>query len=501
MKKIVLISVFLIAVILSFSFAEDKDRMREKPACLQADNIPGDIPLKKDKQILYDKALAEKYHLDIPEPADSLDPAPEWLQMADMFTVDWSVKSDMLNTPYSLWKGYSVELKDTLIERILRLQPLYGKRKIHEQVSKTIDGNFDGSEVKGVALISHVPHSETAFKQAHTQGFKVIPYVHFRCIHSYYADQDVFLFQHPEILLKDADGKWAHLPMDGTERLYRYLVCANNPSYWNLSLSYVKKLMDWGADGLFIDNVEEREECFAPGFTNLNPEFGPYIHEHLFPGATHDDAFDRFLQTVRSLVKSYGEDKIIVLNPGMETEFKKDGDCCTWESFIYSWAWEGRDPNQNWVNIKKRVQENEWFIKAGRRITALSYLDPSREEVKDDAYWAFCAARLLDMVWWSTLKNTNAEELYQVHMGKSLQPLQEDGLIAYRTYENGIIVLNDNIKDKTITVSLPSEFYPTRILDLYQGTRNIEVNKRCIEITVPAQSARIYLRQETASVN
>jgi hypothetical protein len=259
--------------------------------------------------------------------------------------------------------------------------------------------------------------------------------------------------------------------------------------------------MDWGADGLFIDNVEKREECFAPGFTNLNPEFGPYVHEHLFPGAAHDYAFDRFLQAVRSLVKSYGEDKIIVLNPGIGAEFQKDGDCCTWESFIYSWAWEGRDPNQNWVNIKKRVQENEWFIKAGRRITTLSYLDPSRKEVKDDAFWAFCAARLLDMVWWSTLKNTGAEDLYQVHMGKSLQPLQETGQIAYRTYENGIIILNDNMKDKAIKISVPSEFNCTQLLDLYQGRKNMKVNRGCVEITVPAQSARIYLRQETARVN
>ena len=31
-------------------------------------------------------------------------------------------------------------------------------------------------------------------------------------------------------------------------------------------------------------------------------------------------------------------------------------------------------------------------------------------------------------------------------MGKSLQPLQEVDKIAYRTFENGIIVLNDGTK-------------------------------------------------------
>lgn len=494
MKKTLVILVFLILVVLFFSFTEKNNRINKESDCVSADYIV----LKKEKEIPYDKDLAAKYNLQIPDVGDSLDPAPEWLQKADMFTADWSVKADMLNTPYSLWKGYRIELEDTLIERILRLQPLYGKRKIHEQIPKTIVGNFDGAEVKGVSLISHVPHSEAAFKQAHAQGFRVIPYVHFRCIHSYYADQDVFLFQHPEILLKDAEGRWVHLPMDGTDRLYRYLVCANNPGYWNLSLSYVKKLMDWGADGLFIDNVEKREECFAPKFTNLNPEFGPYVHEHLFPGATHNYAFDRFLQAVRSMVKSYGEDKVIVLNPGMGSEFQKNGDCCTWESFIYSWAWEGRDERQSWTNIKERAKKNDWFIKAGRRITTLSYLDPSRKEVKDDAYWAFCAARLLDMVWWSTLKNTGAEQLYQVHMGKGLQPIQETDQVAYRAYENGVIVLNDNARDKTITIKLPAGFNDAPLLDLFHETRNIQVNRGSMEVTIPAQCARVYIVQEKA---
>ena len=211
-----------------------------------------------DNHVTYDKKLAAKYGLEIPEPSDQLEPVPEWLQNTDMIFADWTVTAEMINTPYKLWKGYRIELEDTLVEKIVRLRPMYERVKVNVQKPVTIDGNFDGSDIKGVELISHVPHSKLGFKQAHEQGFKVIPYVHFADIHSYYADQEVFLFQHPEILLKDDKGKWVHLPMDGTDRMFRYLVCANSPSYWKLSLSYVKKLMDWGADGLFIDNVGQR---------------------------------------------------------------------------------------------------------------------------------------------------------------------------------------------------------------------------------------------------
>ncbi len=441
----------------------------------------------------YDKSLSIKYGLVIPEYSDKIDPAPEWFRNIDMIFTDWSVKSDMLGSHYKLWKGYRVELKDTLVERIVRLAPLYSKVKVHEQVPVTIDGNFDGSAVKGVKLISHVPHSKLGFKQAHEQGFKVIPYVHFTDIHSYYADQDVFLFNHPEVLLKDKNGGWVHLPMDGTDRFYRHLVCTNNPEYWKLSLDYVKKMMDWGADGLFIDNVGKRNECFAPNFTKLNPEFGPYVHEHLFPDTTHNYAFDRFLQTVRSLVKSYGDDKIIILNSGIGTEFQKDGDCNMMESFIYSWAWEGRNPKQNWEYIKNLIEKNKWYTDAGKKLTALSYLNPSRKEVKDDAFWAFSMARLLGIIWWANLENTGAEKLYQTHMGNELQTLQEFDNVAYKVFQNGIIVLNNNDGNKTVSIKLPMNFNHKQLYDLFSENKKLNIVKGKIEVTIPGKKARIYL--------
>ena len=423
-----------------------------------------------------------------------IDNAPEWLQKADMFTHSgWHTTSDKPDTHNSVWKGYDIELKDVSVERIVRLAYANGLKKKHEQILSVIDGTFDGTEIKGVPLISHVPVSKTAFRQAHEQGFRVIPYVHFTDIHSFYADQDVFLFQHPEVLLKDADGKWVHIPMDGTDRVFRLLTCTNNPSYCELSLAYIKKIMDWGADGLFIDNTDKRRECFAHKSKKAtNFEFGPYVHEHIYPEATHNYAFGRFLESVRTLVKSYGEDKIVVLNSGIGEEFQKHSDCCTWESFIYSWAWEGRQPEHSWANIKERARANEWYLKAGGRITALSTLNPSRKEVKEDAYWAFCAARLVDFIWWATLKNTGAERLYEVNLGRSLQPLQEADQSAYRTFENGVIVLNDSSQNRTIDINLPSQFNYKQLLDSYDSDRPVKIVKGQIKVTIPSDSASTF---------
>ncbi len=249
-----------------------------------------------------------------------------------------------------------------------------------------------------------------------------------------------------------------------------------------------------GASGIFIDNVEQREPCLAPRYDGRNPEFEPYTHEHLFPNATHDYAWDRMLQSIRALVKSYGDDKIVILNSGIGTEFQKNGDACMWESFIYSWAWEGR--RHTWQDVKKRAHENEWYLKAGRRITALSTINPSWEEAKDDAFWAFSAARLVDFIWWASLNGTGAEILYQVHMGKGLEPFTEINNVAYRTFENGVIVLNDSMEDQhNIGVTLPDGFSASQLTDIYNGSGTIHVKNNKVNVSVPKKSARIYLSQ------
>ena len=434
---------------------------------------------------LPDKKVADKYGLTIPPPNEKLEPAPEWLQKADMIT-DNNV----------IWKDYKFTLKDTLMTRIVRMRAGYGPIEMTEHYPIETIGSFDGSLIKGVSLISHVPHSKKAFEEAHKQGIKVIPYVHFLCIHSNYADQDVFIFEHPEILLKDVDGKWVHTPMDGSDRMYRFLACANSPSYWKLSLAYVKKMMDWGADGIFIDNLELRKPCLAPRFTARNPESFPYVHEHLFPDATHDYAFDRMLQAIRVLVKSYGEDKIVILNSGIDTQFQKNGDCCMWENF-YSSSYIPEEKASTWDDVKKRAKNNEWYFKAGRRITASSSLDPSRKEVKNDAFWAFSAARLVDFIWWTSLNGTGAESLYQAHMGKALESLKETNGLAYRTFENGIIVLNDSMDDQNVELSLPDGFQPKQLQDLYTGSQIIQIKNKKVRVIVPKKSARVYLLSQS----
>ena len=126
---------------------------------------------------------------------EKIDQAPDWLQQADMFTSSrWYTTTDRPDTKHSVWKDYDIDFKDVKVDRIVRLSSGNGYKKVTERELAVTDGTFDGSTLKGVSLISHVPVSRAAFKQAHDQGYRVIPYVHFTDIHQHYADQDVFLF-------------------------------------------------------------------------------------------------------------------------------------------------------------------------------------------------------------------------------------------------------------------------------------------------------------------
>lgn len=452
--------------------------------------ISGCLIFSKAKAQNYNAALAKKYGLTISPPNEKLEPAPKWLQEANMVT----------NT-HSIWKGYKFNLIDTVMTRIVRRRAGNGPaQKTEQYLVETID-YLDGSSIKGVPLISHLPHNAQAFKEAHEQGFRVTPYVHFKDIHAYYADQDVFMFQHPEILLNDKDGQWAHLRMDGTNRMYRYLTCANSPSYWKLSLDYVKKLMDMGADGVFVDNVSgQRAECYAPKFDKSpgdprkNPEFESYVHEHLFPEATQTYAFDRMLQAIKELVKSYGEDKIVTENTWLDKpDYYVHADMVMWESFIYSWAWKGRSKNATWDIIKKRAGNISWFLNSGKQVTALSSIGTGKD-AKDDAFWAFSACNLLGMKWWAGINGSGAEALYQVQLGKAFEPFKEVNKIAYKIFDNGLIVLNDGEGDQPFELILPNEFKKkTHLLDVYNNSDKIQIKKGKVKVSVPSKMARVYL--------
>ena len=122
---------------------------------------------------------------------------------------------------------------------------------------------------------------------------------------------------------------------------------------------------------------------------------------------------------------------------------------------------------------------------------ASCYLNRTRPEVKEDAFWAFAAARLVDYIFWEGLEGTGAEILYRAHLGKGRGQLQEAHGIAFRLFERGVIVLNDTMNDQAVRVPVPGDL--SRLVDAFDGSRFVQAVSDQITVEVPKKKARVYL--------
>ena len=314
---------------------------------------------------------------------------------------------------------------------------------------------------------------------------------------------------YPEILLINREGRFVNTLMDNSYRMNRYLVCPNNPTYVKKAIECVRRIMDMGSDGLFIDNVDGcGKECYgenlhvgyvehyhsvateAPGVKLFDPRIKALKkHKHLYPGKDNKYAFTELLRKVREIVKSYGKEKIIVLNGGFD--FIENADATMIESYICSWAWKGR--NMNWGKIKEEAKKYKSLLKSGKQVIALSYLGYPASTVKDDAFFCYSAARLCGYIWtdYQTIGDNEANKLYQVNLGKVKTGLLSISGIDYKIYESGIIAINGNKEKRKVKLNLEKLLSYTHFKDLYSD-KEIKVKDKSLVVEIPGESGRVY---------
>ncbi|MBM3334545.1 hypothetical protein FJY63_07775, partial [Candidatus Sumerlaeota bacterium] len=128
----------------------------------------------------------------------------------------------------------------------------------------------------------------------------------------------VDLSKHPEWALITKDGR-VRRPFDKPDYPPGWnQVCTNVAGYTEAVLSGVRSIMQLGyIDGLFIDNVHP-SDCFGP-------EHGKHQHAHADKG--NKETYKMLLAEVRRLVKSYGDEKVCVLNSGsLDPQYGQYGD-------------------------------------------------------------------------------------------------------------------------------------------------------------------------------
>jgi hypothetical protein len=284
--------------------------------------------------------------------------------------------------------------------------------------------------------------------------------------------QAVDLSKHPEWTLIAQEGNLKRPFNNPNYPPGWYQVCSNVEGYTEAVLEGVKGIMEMGFDGLFIDNVHPETECYGP-------EHGR--HRHLHPDKNNAGTYKMLLSQIRPLVKSYGQDKAVVLNSGgVQKEYFPYGDGLMWESYIFG----GAERRHDWNRIKQAAEELKPYIESGKALLALSYVGgETPEQRKDNAFYAYACARLSGFLW------ARFSTFDKVRIGMPVGDIQEQDGVYYRIHSKGLVAVNPESTDKRVQIPVGSDY--SLLLDLYSN-ETLQVRKGLLDVYVPANCGRVY---------
>ena len=268
-------------------------------------------------------------------------------------------------------------------------------------------------------------------------------------------------------------------------------VCPNTPGFREAALEATKAMLDLGADGLFLDCVENhrRKRCWGPEFQ---------LHTHVNPELDDNETWVRLQEEIYALVKSYGEDKVLMLNGGGGTsEYLRHADAFMLESFMLTHVSTRRW--QTWAQVRKRAQEVEPIIDAGKVPLALSYVGYTSRGMDEDAFYAYACARLFGYSWadWFTLADARSTLLYRLRLGAPKGEMLESNGIFYRLFEDGIAVVNPSFEDRELKAktgfTFLRELLTNRRYAPHDESRGMTLDTKELQAIIPAESGRVFI--------
>lgn len=320
--------------------------------------------------------------------------------------------------------------------------------------------DWDALAQSKVAFATHVPVNREYFGRLHALGIRAFPYVTFYQGFAYRKYEGIDLREHPDWIEVDENGNLKRSGFwESEDAKNTYTICPNTQGYQDAMVVWVEKLMQMGADGVFVDNLGSRAPCFGP-------QFGK--HEHLYDDQNH--AFAMLLKRVREVILRYNPEGAILGNsawpPGLPKEYWKYLDAEMLESYICTWVSKERwfDWHERWNAVGKELQP---FIQAGKQIQALSYVGFTPYGVKEDSFFCYATARLAGFVWsgGSLQKGNPASILYQIRLGRPLTEELESNGIHYRVFEAGLVAVNPD-REKAASFPVGPPIPTTRFYDL-----------------------------------
>jgi hypothetical protein len=390
----------------------------------------------------------------------------------------------------------------------------------------------------GVTILSHCPWTtdmeemKRYLHKAHSLGIKVLPYVsvekaweleglllerfnqlapltaipYHRAVDPTYhwewvlVNENGYYMPRYGTLVKKDDGTWevdwsrwfiyGQWNYRDPPNSYSWYMCSSAPGYREAVVKGVKAVMDMGFDGIFLDNTctTRLPKCFGP-------EFGK--HEHV-DGENTDKSYVKIGQLIYKTVKSYGDDKILMLNSGEEDVYINYRDACMLESYVIG----GGNKRWDWELITKFDEKLKDERKHNRAVCALSYVRGEMPPYpdKDNMFYAYACAKLSGFLW-SCVADEYLDVIRIFYRASLKTPVgekqQQDG-VYFRHYKNGIVVVNPG--EKSCCVRLPLYEAVRKPVELYTLNRLPVTDNECT-IDIPVQSGRVIVDFDDAVDN
>ena len=327
-------------------------------------------------------------------------------------------------------------------------------------------GDWAGLAESKISFVTHCPVNRDFFARARAMGVRTFPYVTFFHANShgganmYFTSGDLRV--HPDWIQIDENGNRIRSPFWVSEDMKNeYKVCPNVKDFQDAMVAYVQKIMEMGADGIFLDVVVPQTPCYGP-------KFG--VHQHTVED--QNQAFADLLKRTREVIKKARPDGALICNSGdiggLPKAYLPYMDADMAESYILSWI--SKDRLGNWQDWRKKGDDLQPYIRSGKAIQALSYLGHTPYGIRNDAFFAYASARLAGMVWHGGLPVSNPEtaDIYRLRLGAPLTDEREENGVYYRAFERGLVAVNpDKTSARAFTIAAPIP--STRFLDLSSG--------------------------------
>lgn len=360
--------------------------------------------------------------------------------------------------------------------------------------------------IKDMPLVVGVPADKATIAKAHEAGLRVIAYVNYMELQnstiqmaakgSLYSHPDeatpadlLDLAKHPAWTCVDSEGKDRRSSWGASQDIPGlFSTCFHQAELRQNALTQILNIMNLGADGVFIDNA-------CPVFECCGPKFGKHTHDD--PYETNTDAYEELQKEIYKLVKSFGEDKIVMQNGGILPSHWAYSDAQMWEGFRFDD--KSPEPTNDWSELQYAAEEHADAVRHGKVPVILSRFSALPADRRTDAaLYTYAYSRLYGFLiadWFDLTKSSEDQQLakavYSIRLGKPITDAQRSGDVLYREFENGVVALNPTRASVSVSIPVTNAGQCT---DVAQG-RILTSSGGAIALDMGPESGRVLLRQ------